>query len=151
MGFANKREVEEFFRECPEFEAMLIHSGIILVKYWFSVSDDEQDRRFQDRLRDPLKRWKISDIDLEGRSRWVEYSRAKDDMFRHTDTAESPWWVIESDDKRRTRLNCISHLLSLIPYKDVVPPAVTLKRRTKPDKGYVRSEYNAQRFVPNRY
>lgn len=151
MGFATPQEVEEFFRECPQFESMLIHSGIILIKYWFSVSDDEQDRRFQDRMNDPLKRWKISDIDLEGRDRWEQYSRAKDEMFEHTDTGESPWWVIESDDKKRTRLNCISHLLSLIPYKDVLPPAEDLKARKKPSRNYKRAPFNTQRLIRARY
>ena len=105
MGFATAEQVEEFFRDCPEFERMLIRSGITLVKYWFSVSDEEQDRRFQDRLDNPLKRWKFSEMDLEGRDRWEEYSRAKDEMFKYTDTKESPWWVVDSNDKKRARLN----------------------------------------------
>ena len=116
MGFASADEVEEFFRSAPAFEQMLIRSGILLVKYWFSVSDAEQERRFHDRLNDPTRRWKLSPMDLESRTRWVEYSIAKDDMFAHTDTKQSPWFVVEADDKRRARLNVISHLLSLVPY-----------------------------------
>ena len=117
MGFATREQVEEFFRDCPEFERMLIRSGITLVKYWFSVSDEEQDRRFQDRLDNPLKRWKFSEMDLEGRDRWEEYSRAKDEMFKYTDTKDSPWWVVDSNDKKRARLNAISHLLSSHPLR----------------------------------
>ena len=151
MGFATEDEVEEFYRECPQFEAMLIHSGIILVKYWFSVSDEEQDRRFQDRLNDPLKRWKISDIDLKGRELWEEYSHAKDDMLLRTDTAESPWWVIESDDKKRTRLNCINDLLGRIPYKNVLPPAKKLPKRKGPTKNIERVPFSTQRLVEQRF
>jgi len=151
MGFATPDQVEEFFRDCPEFERMLMRSGITLVKYWFSVSDEEQDRRFQDRLDNPLKRWKFSEMDLEGRDRWEEYSRAKDEMFKYTDTKESPWWVVDSDDKKRARLNTISHLLSVIPYQDVMPPAMVLRPRKEASKGYMRVPIDSQTFVPTRY
>jgi polyphosphate kinase 2 len=151
MGFATESQVEEFFREAPEFERMLLRSGITLLKYWFSVSDDEQDRRFQDRLDNPLKRWKFSAIDLEGRDRWEEYSRAKDEMFRYTDTKDSPWWVVDGDDKKRARLNCISHLLSQIPYEDVLPPRMELPPRKPASTGYVRVPIDTQTFVPDRY
>ena len=151
MGFATEAQVEEFFRECPEFERMLLHSGITLVKYWFSISDEEQDRRFQDRLDNPLKRWKFSEMDLEGRDRWEEYSRAKDQMFKYTDTKESPWWVVDGNDKKRARLNTISHLLTQISYEDLTPPAITLPPRKQASKGYVRVPIDSQTFVPLRY
>jgi len=150
MGFATDEEVEEFFRAAPEFERMLIRSGITLVKYWFSVSDAEQERRFQSRIDDPTRRWKLSPMDLESRTRWVEYSKAKDDMFAHTDTKQSPWFVVEADDKRRARLNVISHLLSLIPYEDLTPARIELPPR-QPDLGYVLPPRSDQTFVPNRY
>ena len=121
MGYCTADEYDEFLRSCPEFEKMLIRSGIILVKYWFSVSDREQEKRLQDRIKDPAKRWKISPIDLESRNKWVEYSIAKDKMFSYTDTKQSPWYVVPADDKRRARLNTIDHLLSLIPYEDLTP------------------------------
>ena len=124
MGFATPEEVEEFYRSCPEFERMLVRSGIILVKYWFSVSDAEQERRFQARIDDPTKRWKLSPMDLMSRTRWVEYSIAKDEMFRHTDIKQAPWYVVHGDDKKRARLNVISHLLSLIPYEDLMPEPI---------------------------
>jgi len=148
LGFATEDEVQEFFRACPEFERMLIRSGIILIKYWFSVSDEEQERRFQERISDPLKRWKFSDMDIESRDHWEEYSRAKDEMFAFTDTKWSPWYVIEGDDKRRARLNCISHLLSMIPYEDVLPKPFKLPPRKPPSKGYVRPPLSDQTFVP---
>ena len=119
MGFCSDEEYQEFMRSCPEFERMLTRSGIILIKYWFSVSDAEQEKRFQARVRDPMRRWKLSPMDVESRERWVEYSRAKDAMFVHTDIKQAPWNVVEADDKRRARLNCIAHLLSSIPYEDV--------------------------------
>ncbi len=119
MGFCSDEQYQRFLRQCPVFEHQLIEDGIILIKYWFSVSDDEQERRFQSRVDDPLRRWKLSPMDLEARQRWVDYSRAKDAMFLHTDTAESPWYVVEADDKRRARLNCIAHLLSQVPYLPV--------------------------------
>jgi len=150
MGFASADEVEEFYRSAPAFEQMLIRSGILLVKYWFSVSDTEQERRFHDRLNDPTRRWKLSPMDLESRTRWVEYSIAKDDMFAHTDTKQSPWYVVEADDKRRARLNVISHLLSLVPYGDLTPEEIELPPR-QPDRGYVRPPRSDQTYVPNRY
>jgi len=148
MGFASEEEVAEFFRTVPEFERMLIRSGTILVKYWFSVSDAEQERRFQDRINDPAKRWKLSPMDLEARTRWVDYSRAKDEMFEYTDTGDSPWWVVESDDKRRAHLNAITHLLGQVPYEDVPSPPLVLPPRQR-DDGYVRPTKSAQRFVPD--
>ncbi|HOQ04372.1 MAG TPA: polyphosphate kinase 2 [Anaerohalosphaeraceae bacterium] len=150
MGFCTEEEYREFLRSCPEFERMLIRSGIILIKYWFSVSDEEQERRFQARLKDPTKRWKLSPMDLESRARWVEYSKAKDEMFAHTDIKQAPWYVVEADDKRRARLNCIAHLLSMIPYKDLTPPPIKLPPRQK-DKGYVRPPITDQNFVPQVY
>jgi polyphosphate kinase 2 len=150
MGFCTEDQVWDFFRACPEFERMLIRSGLILVKYWFSVSDEEQERRFRARVKDPLKQWKLSPMDLESRLRWQAYSQAKDEMFAYTDTKDSPWWVVNSDDKRRARLNAISHLLSLIPYQDVTPKGVKLIRRP-PDKGYVRPPIDSQTFVPEIY
>ena len=137
MGFCTEDEYREFLRSCPEFERMLIRSGIMLIKYWFSVSDEEQERRFQDRIDDPTKRWKLSPMDLESRARWVEYSKAKDEMFASTDTRQSPWWVVPSDDKRRARLNCIHHLLSMVPYADLTPEPIVLPPRQR-DEGYVR-------------
>lgn len=148
LGFTTEEEVQEFFRACPEFERMLIRSGIILIKYWFSVSDEEQERRFQERISDPLKRWKFSEMDVESRDHWEEYSRAKDEMFAFTDTKWSPWYVIEGDDKRRARLNCISHLLGMIPYQDVLPKPIKLPPRRPPSKGYVRPPLSEQTFVP---
>jgi polyphosphate kinase 2 len=150
MGFATEEEVEEFFRSCPEFERMLVRSGIVLVKYWFSVSDAEQERRFQARLDDPTKRWKLSPMDLQSRARWVEYSMAKDEMFRHTDIKQAPWHVVNADDKKRARLNVIRHLLSLIPYEDLTPEALALPPR-QPDKGYVRPPMDEQTFIPEPY
>ena len=147
MGFATEEQVQEFFRSCPEFERMLVREGIIVVKYWFSVSDAEQERRFQARLDDPTKRWKLSPMDLQSRARWVEYSKAKDDMFRHTDIRQAPWYVVNGDDKRRARLNLITHLLSLIPYQDLTPEQIQLPPR-QPDKGYVRPPMDEQTFVP---
>ncbi len=150
MGFCTEDEVEEFFRACPEFERMLVRSGIILIKYWFSVSDEEQERRFQDRIGDPTRRWKLSPMDLNARSKWVEYSRAKDDMFAHTDHKQAPWYVVPADDKRRARLNCIRHLLSVIPYKDLTPPPIKLPPRQK-EGDYVRPPISDQTFVPDCY
>jgi len=150
MGFATMDEVEEFYRSCPEFERMLVRSGTILVKYWFSVSDAEQERRFQARIADPTKRWKLSPMDLQSRSRWVEYSMAKDQMFRHTDIKQAPWYVVSGDDKKRARLNVIHHLLSLIPYEDLTPEPIVLPPR-EPDRGYVRPPMDEQTFVPEVY
>jgi polyphosphate kinase 2 len=150
MGFCTERDYEEFMRSCPEFERMLVRSGIQLIKYWFSVSDEEQERRFQARVRDPMRRWKLSPMDLESRARWVQYSRAKDEMFRYTDIKAAPWYVVEADDKRRARLNCIAHLLSLVQYEDLTPPPLELPPRTT-DEAYVRPPIDEQTFVPNVY
>ena len=147
MGFCTDDEYAEFMRSCPEFERMLVYSGIVLLKYWFSVSDAEQERRFQERANDPLKRWKLSPMDLKSREKWVEYSRAKDEMFNHTDIKQAPWYVVPADDKRRARLNCISHLLSQIDYEDVSPPPLELPPR-QPDTSYVRPPMADQTFVP---
>ena len=150
MGYCTNEEYEEFLRSCPEFEKMLIRSGIVLVKYWFSVSDHEQENRFQDRIKDPTKRWKISPMDVESRDKWVEYSMAKDKMFSYTDTKLSPWYVVPADDKRRARLNCIDHLLSLIPYEDLTPKPLKLPP-LKHDVAYVRPPVTEQTFVPEKY
>jgi len=150
MGFCTEEEYREFLRSCPEFERMLIRSGIILIKYWFSVSDEEQERRFQDRLVDPTKRWKLSPMDLESRAQWIEYSKAKDEMFKYTDIKQAPWYVVEADDKRRARLNCISHLLSMIPYEDLTPEPIKLPARQK-EVGYERPPITDQTFVPEKY
>jgi polyphosphate kinase 2 len=150
MGFCTEDEVWDFFRACPEFERMLIRSGLTLVKYWFSVSDDEQEKRFKARINDPTKRWKISEMDLESWNKWVEYSKAKDEMFRYTDTKLSPWYVVNADDKKRARLNMIHHLLGLIPYKDLTPTPFKLPPRAE-DKGYVRPPIENQTFVPEVY
>ncbi len=150
MGFCTDEEYEEFLRSCPEFERMLVRSGIILIKYWFSISDEEQERRFQSRLREPHKRWKLSPIDIESRSRWVEYSRAKDHMFAYTDIKQAPWYVVNSDVKKHARLNCIAHLISLIPYQDLTPEAIELPER-KEGGGYIRPPMSDQTFVPEIY
>jgi len=150
MGFCTEEEYWEFLRSCPNFETMLIRSGIILIKYWFSVSDKEQEKRFKARLEDPTKRWKFSDVDLKSYEKWTEYSKAKDEMFSYTDTKQSPWFVVNSDDKRRARLNCISHLLSVIPYEYVEPVPVKLPVREN-KKGYVRPPMSEQTFVPEIY
>jgi len=150
MDFCSEEEYREFLRSCPEFERMLVRSGIILLKYWFSVSDDEQEKRFQGRLKDPTKRWKLSPMDLESRQRWVEYSKAKDDMFAHTDIKQANWNVVEADNKKRARINCISHLLQAIPYKDLTPEPFELPPRTS--KGnYVRPPMHDQTFVSDHY
>jgi polyphosphate kinase 2 len=149
MGYCTEDEYWDFMRSCPRFEEMLIQSGIILIKYWFSVSDEEQEKRFRDRINDPRKRWKFSPMDLKSRSRWVEYSKAKDDMFAHTDTRICPWYVVHADDKRRARLNCIAHLLSMIPYKEIKQEKVDLPPINK--KGYVRPPITEQTFVPEVY
>ncbi len=150
MGFCSDEEYWEFLRSCPYFERMLIRSGIILIKYWFSVSEEEQERRFLARIDDPTKRWKLSPMDLDSRNKWVEYSRAKDDMLAYTDTKLSQWYVVNSDDKRRARLNCISHLLSMVPYKDLTPEPFELPPRSDAH-GYVRPPMNEQTFVPEKY
>jgi polyphosphate kinase 2 len=146
MGFCTDAEYEEFLRAAPAFEAMLVRSGIILVKYWFSVSDGEQERRFQERIQDPRKRWKLSEMDLQSRARWVDYSRAKDRMFELTDTKLSPWWVVHADDKRRARLNCLGHLLSQVPYQDLTSKPLVMPPRQADD--YVRPPQTEQSVVP---
>jgi polyphosphate kinase len=150
MGFCTEEEYREFMRSTPEFERMLVRSGIKLIKYWFSVSDEEQERRFRARIEDPTRRWKLSPMDLHARSKWVEYSRAKDEMFRYTDITQAPWFVVNSENKKRARLNVISHLLSQIRYKDLTPAPIKLPRRQK-DDGYVRPPMTVQKFVPERY
>jgi polyphosphate kinase 2 len=150
MGFCSPAELLEFQHSCPEFERMLVRSGIMLLKYWFSVSDEEQEARFKARIEDGTRRWKLSAMDLESRDRWEDFSRAKDDMFAHTNIPEAPWFTVEADDKRRARLNCIRHLLSKIPYHDMTPPALKLAPR-KPAKGYKRPPFYEQFFVPNAY
>ena len=150
MGFCTDEEYREFLRSCPEFERMLVRSGIQLIKYWFSVSDEEQERRFQGRIKDPTKRWKLSPMDLQSRSRWLEYSKAKDEMFAHTDIKQAPWYVVNADVKKHARLNCIKHLLSMIPYKDLTPPLAKLPPRQEA-KGYVRPPITDQTFVPEHH
>jgi len=150
MGFCTEDEYVEFLRSCPEFERMLVRSNIILVKYWFSVSDAEQENRFKARNEDPVKRWKLSPMDIESRSKWVQYSMAKDKMFAHTDIKQAPWYVVHADDKKRARLNCIHHLLSLIPYKNMAPGPIELPER-KDDFSYIRPPITDQNFVPNVY
>ena len=146
MGFCTEAEYQEFMHSCPEFERMLIRSGIVLIKYWFSVSDEEQERRFQERMNNPTKRWKISPMDLESRKHWDDYSRAKDEMFAVTDTQQSPWYVVNSEDKKSARLNVIRHLLSLIPYRDLTAESLKLPPLRKSD--YVRPPMQNQNFIP---
>jgi polyphosphate kinase 2 len=150
MGFCTEEEHREFLRSCPEFERMLVRSGITLIKYWFSVSDEEQERRFQNRIKDRTKRWKLSEMDLESREKWVEYSKAKDIMFAHTDIKQAPWYVVNADNKKRARLNCINHLLTMISYKDIKPEPIKLPPRHK-KVGYVRPPFEDQNFVPEKY
>ena len=150
MGFCTDDEYREFLRSAPEFERMLVRSGIILIKYWFSVSDKEQEKRFQARIADPTKRWKLSPMDVQSRSRWVEYSRAKDEMFAHTDIKQAPWYVVNADNKMCARLNCIRHLLSLIPFQDLTPEPIQLPPRQE-EHGYVRPPITDQTFVPELY
>jgi polyphosphate kinase 2 (PPK2 family) len=150
MGFCTDDEYWDFLRSCPNFENMLIRSGVIMIKYWFSVSDKEQEKRFLQRINDPTRRWKISPMDVESRTKWIEYSKAKDEMFAYTDTKQSPWYVVEADDKRRARLNCISHLLSLIPYEEVPREPIILPPLEK-DKAYIRPPMTEQTFIPNKY
>ncbi|MCP4328969.1 MAG: polyphosphate kinase 2 [Alphaproteobacteria bacterium] len=150
MGFCTDDDYQEFLRTCPEFERMLVRSGIILIKYWFSVSDQEQERRFQARLENPVKRWKLSPMDLESRKRWLEYSKAKDNMFAHTDIKQAPWYVVDADVKKRARLNCIRHLLGVIRYEDLTPEPIKLPPRQ--DAGdYVRPPMSDQTFVPDAF
>lgn len=149
MGFCAESEYQDFLHSCPEFERMLVRSGIVLIKYWFSVSDEEQERRFQDRMNDVTKRWKLSPMDLQSRAHWVEYSRAKDEMFAHTDIKQVPWYVVNADDKKCARLNVISHLLSLIPYEDLTPKPMKLPPLNA--SKYVRPPIQEQSFVPEVY
>jgi polyphosphate kinase len=148
FGFCTPEQHRQFLEQCPVFERLLIDDGIILVKYWFSVSDDEQEKRFKARMEDPLKRWKLSPVDLPSRAHWVDYSRAKDTMFDHTDTVQNPWWVVEGDDKKKARINCITHLLSQVPYHDVFEEELVLPKRQKND-GYKRPDESTQNFVPD--
>jgi polyphosphate kinase len=147
MGFCTDGEYQEFMRSCPEFEHMLIRSGINLIKYWFSVSDEEQERRFQKRMNDPTRSWKLSPMDMESRSKWVEYSMAKDAMFKYTDTKQAPWYVVKADSKKCARLNCISHFLKLIPYQDLTPTPPELPPRPRA-ANYIRPPLENQTFVP---
>jgi len=150
MGFCTNDEYWEFLRSCPNFERMLIRSGIILIKYWFSVSEEEQEKRFNARMKDPTKRWKLSPMDLKSREYYVEYSKAKDEMFAYTDTKISPWYMVDADNKKRARLNCIHHLISLIPYNDLTPGPIELPPR-KDNKGYVRPPLDEMTYVPEVY
>jgi len=150
MGFCTDEEHKEFLRSCPEFERMLVRSGITLIKYWFSISDEEQEARFQNRIKDRTKRWKLSEMDFESRANWVEYSKAKDIMFAHTDIKQAPWYVVNADDKKRARLNCINHLLSMITYEDIPPEEVVLPTRQR-EVGYVRPPIEDQNFIPEVY
>jgi polyphosphate kinase 2 len=149
MGYCTPSEYEEFMRTCPQFERIIQRAGVVLIKYWLSVSDEEQEQRFRARLSDPAKRWKLSRIDLEARARWVDYAEAKDEMFAYTDTKESPWHVVEADDKRSARLNLIAHLLDQLPYEHVDYDAVELPPRQ--ERAYVRPPTDTQTFVPERY
>ncbi|MCK9900706.1 polyphosphate kinase 2 [Parafrankia colletiae] len=149
MGFCSDEEYEEFLRFCPQFERALARSGIRLVKYWLSLSDDEQERRFTERIRNPEKRWKLSDLDLQARAHWVDYAEAKDQMFAYTDIREAPWSVVDADDKRSARLNLISHLLSTVPYERVSHPDVMLPPRQ--NRGYQRPPIDSQTWIPRRY
>ncbi|MEE9462918.1 MAG: polyphosphate kinase 2 [Bacteroidales bacterium] len=149
MGFCSDEEYWEFLRSCPRFEEMLIHSGIIMIKYWFSVSDEVQEKRFMERIADRTKNWKLSEMDMSSRNRWIEYSKAKDEMFAYTDTKVSPWWVVEADDKRKARLNCIHHMLSMIPYEEVKYKKIKLPPIN--NEGYVRPPISDQTFVPEAY
>ncbi|MCC7413436.1 MAG: polyphosphate kinase 2 [Gammaproteobacteria bacterium] len=152
MGFCSDADYWEFMRSCPEFERMLVRSGMVLIKYWFSVSDEEQERRFRARAADPTKFWKLSPMDIESRERWQEYSSAKDEMLAHTDIKQAPWYVVNADSKKRARLNCIRHLLGLIPYEDVTPRPIKLSRRLpERRKGHVRPPLSDQNFVAELY
>ena len=150
MGFCTDEEYEEFLRSCPSFERMLVRSGIILLKYWFSVSDEEQEKRFKSRIKDPMKRWKFSPMDLESRARWMEYSKAKDDMFAHTDTKQVPWFVVNADNKKKARLNCIDHILSQIPHEKMKYKPIKLPPLPQYES-YVRPPIKYQTFVPEKY
>lgn len=148
MGFCSDEEYQDFMRSCPEFERMLVRSGIILIKYWFSVSDEVQEKRFQERINDPTKRWKISPMDLESRTKWVDYSMAKDAMFSHTDMKQAPWYVVDADIKRHARINCIGHFLSLFEYEEVEMAKIVLPPKQE-NIGYIRPPISDQTFVPD--
>jgi polyphosphate kinase 2 (PPK2 family) len=150
MGFCTEEEYREFLRACPLFEEMLTRSGIYLIKYWFSVNDEEQEKRFQERIRNPTKRWKLSPMDMESRKHWIEYSKAKDDMFAATDHKKTPWHVVNADKKKKARLNCIHHLLQQIPYENMKPVEIEVPPRQR-DIGYKRPKMSSQRFVPKVY
>jgi polyphosphate kinase 2 len=150
MGFCNAEELEEFFRSVPEFERMLVRSGIILIKYWFSITDDEQEFRFRMRIHDPLKQWKLSPMDLESRVHWEDYTKAKEEMLERTHIAEAPWWIVEAVDKKKARLNCIAHLLSQVPYQDVPKPPIELPERVRNDD-YIRRPPPDDMYVPGVY
>lgn len=150
MGFCTENQYQEFMRSCPQYERMLVRAGIYLLKYWFSVSDEEQEKRFQLRAADPKRRWKLSPMDIESRTKWEEYSKAKDRMFDYTDIKQAPWYVVDADDKKRARLNCISHILSMIEYEDILPPPITLPKRVE-GTGYIRPPFEEQTFVPAIY
>jgi polyphosphate kinase 2 len=150
MGFCTEAQLEEFFRSVPEFERMLVRSGIILIKYWFSITDEEQQFRFLSRIHDPLKQWKLSPMDVQSRARWEQYTKAKEDMLEHTHIPEAPWWIVEAVDKKRARLNCITHLLSQIPYQDIVHQPVVLPPRVRnPD--YIRGPIPPEMYVPAQF
>src|SRR4249919_16122 len=148
LGFCTPQEYQEFLRQCPIFERLLVEDGILLIKYWFSVSDEEQERRFRKRVGDPMRRWKLSETDLYARTRWIDYSRAKDEMFVHTDIPDAPWHVVEADDKKRARINCIAHLLSLVPWAPKPEPKIDLPPRQS-DDGYVRPPRDLYSYVPD--
>ncbi len=150
MEFCTEEEYREFLRSVPEFERALVRSGIQIIKYWFSVSDEEQERRFKQRIKDPVRRWKISEMDLKSREKWVEYSMAKDEMFNHTDIKQAPWFVVRADDKKRARLNVVAHLLSQVPYDELKDPKIKLPDRQE-NVGYVRPPITEQTFVPEVY
>jgi len=149
-GFCSEEEYSEFLRSCPQFERMLVRSGTILLKYWFSVSDEVQEQRFQQRASDPRRRWKLSPMDIKSRDKWEEYSKAKDRMFDFTDIKQAPWYVVNADDKRRARLNCVSHILSQIPYENILPEPIKLTAR-QPGTEYIRPPIEEQTFVPAIY
>ena len=150
MGFATDEQVDNFYGACPEFERLLTKDGILLLKYWFSINDEEQEKRFQERIDNKERRWKLSPMDIESRNRWVEYSKAKDIMFSKTQIPEAPWFTVEANDKRRARLNCLSHLLSKVPYEDMTPKAIKMPERPK-QGNYKRPPFNEQFFVPNHF
>jgi polyphosphate kinase 2 len=150
MGFCTEQQYREFMRSCPQFERMLVRAGIILLKYWFSVSDEEQEIRFQKRAADPKRRWKLSPMDIKSRDKWEDYSKAKDRMFDYTDIKQAPWFVVNADDKKRARLNCISHIVESIHYEDILPPPIELPSRVE-GTGYIRPPFDEQTFVPQIY